>query len=166
MKQLLAALIAATFAVVSVGAIAAKHEGAMKKDEKKDKRDKDKEKEKKDEAADEDDDLTGDERNRIAEILADRPEDEPQQKKFGKGTKGGGFGGKGAGDYRNFSPDKKLYAFIKNHNLYVAEALNHCIRKVNLKTGIITTVAGSGKRGYSSSARVTFSPPMRSATRL
>jgi pentapeptide MXKDX repeat protein len=33
MKQLLAALIAATFAIVSVGAIAAKHEGAMKKDE-------------------------------------------------------------------------------------------------------------------------------------
>lgn len=34
-------------------------------------------------------------------------------------------------------------------NLYVAEALNHCIRKVNLKTGIITTVAGTGKKGYS-----------------
>ena len=34
-------------------------------------------------------------------------------------------------------------------NLYIAEALNHCIRKVNLKTGIITTVAGNGKKGYS-----------------
>lgn len=33
-------------------------------------------------------------------------------------------------------------------NLYVAEALNHCIRKVHLKTGIITTVAGNGKKGY------------------
>ncbi len=33
-------------------------------------------------------------------------------------------------------------------NLYVAEATNHCIRKVNLKTGIIFTVAGNGKKGY------------------
>jgi sugar lactone lactonase YvrE len=34
-------------------------------------------------------------------------------------------------------------------NLYVAEALNHCIRKVDRKTGVITTVAGTGKKGYS-----------------
>jgi DNA-binding beta-propeller fold protein YncE len=33
-------------------------------------------------------------------------------------------------------------------NLYVADAMNHCIRKVNLKTGIIVTVAGTGKPGY------------------
>ncbi len=33
-------------------------------------------------------------------------------------------------------------------NLYIAEAFNHCIRKVNLNTGTITTVAGTGKRGY------------------
>jgi DNA-binding beta-propeller fold protein YncE len=33
-------------------------------------------------------------------------------------------------------------------NLYVAEAFNHCIRKVNLKTGVITTVAGNGQKGY------------------
>jgi streptogramin lyase len=32
--------------------------------------------------------------------------------------------------------------------LYVAEAGNHCIRRVNLKTGIITTIAGTGKKGY------------------
>jgi sugar lactone lactonase YvrE len=34
-------------------------------------------------------------------------------------------------------------------NLYIADAINHCIRKMNLKSGIITTVAGSGKKGYS-----------------
>ncbi len=34
-------------------------------------------------------------------------------------------------------------------NLYIAEANNHCIRKVHFKTGIITTVAGCGKKGYS-----------------
>jgi hypothetical protein len=33
-------------------------------------------------------------------------------------------------------------------NLYIAEAFNHCVRKVNLKTGIITTVAGCGRKGY------------------
>ncbi|MSU80281.1 MAG: hypothetical protein EXS16_19590 [Gemmataceae bacterium] len=33
-------------------------------------------------------------------------------------------------------------------NLYVAESMNHCIRKVDLKTGTITTVAGNGKKGY------------------
>lgn len=34
-------------------------------------------------------------------------------------------------------------------NLYIADAFNHSIRKVNRKTGVITTVAGSGKKGYS-----------------
>jgi len=34
-------------------------------------------------------------------------------------------------------------------NLWIAEANNHCIRKVDLKTGLIGTVAGSGKKGYS-----------------
>jgi len=33
-------------------------------------------------------------------------------------------------------------------NLYIAESMNHCIRKVNLKTGVISTVAGNGKKGY------------------
>src|SRR5262249_42080421 len=33
-------------------------------------------------------------------------------------------------------------------NLYIAEAENHCIRKVKLATGVITTVAGTGKKGY------------------
>src|SRR5688572_16177417 len=31
-------------------------------------------------------------------------------------------------------------------NLYIAEAFNHCIRKVDLKTGVISTVAGIGKK--------------------
>jgi len=40
-------------------------------------------------------------------------------------------------------------AFDKRGNLYVAEAFNHCIRKIDAATGIFTTVAGSGKKGYS-----------------
>jgi len=47
--------------------------------------------------------------------------------------------------------------------LYVAEASNHCVRKVDLKTGHITTVAGTGKKGYSGdggpAARATFNEP-------
>src|SRR5947209_6910476 len=33
-------------------------------------------------------------------------------------------------------------------NLYVAEAGNHCVRKIDRKTGVITTVAGTGAKGY------------------
>ncbi len=33
-------------------------------------------------------------------------------------------------------------------NLYVADAMNHCVRMVDARTGVITTVAGTGKRGY------------------
>jgi sugar lactone lactonase YvrE len=33
-------------------------------------------------------------------------------------------------------------------HLYIAEAMNHCIRKVDLKTGTISTVAGTGKKSY------------------
>jgi DNA-binding beta-propeller fold protein YncE len=48
-------------------------------------------------------------------------------------------------------------------NLYVAEATNHCIRKVQLKTGIISTVAGNGKKGYTGdggkATEATFNEP-------
>ena len=33
--------------------------------------------------------------------------------------------------------------------LYICETENHAVRRVDLKTGVITTVAGSGKEGYS-----------------
>src|SRR5688572_30836458 len=36
----------------------------------------------------------------------------------------------------------------RDGNLYIAEAANHCIRKVDRKTGVITTLAGCGKKGY------------------
>jgi streptogramin lyase len=32
--------------------------------------------------------------------------------------------------------------------LFVAEAFNHCIRKIDLQTGVLTTVAGTGQKGY------------------
>lgn len=33
-------------------------------------------------------------------------------------------------------------------NLYFVERMNHCVRRVDVKTRIITTVAGSGKQGF------------------
>lgn len=48
-------------------------------------------------------------------------------------------------------------------NLYVAEAENHCVRKIDLKSGTISTVAGSGKKGYSGdgglATKATFNEP-------
>lgn len=48
-------------------------------------------------------------------------------------------------------------------NLYIAEALNHCVRKVDFAAGTITTVAGSGKKGYTGddgpATQATFNEP-------
>ena len=42
-----------------------------------------------------------------------------------------------------------MCAFDAQGNLYVAEATNHCIRRVDASTGVITTIAGTGELGYS-----------------
>jgi streptogramin lyase len=39
--------------------------------------------------------------------------------------------------------------FDKAGNLFVVERNNHCVRRVDGKTGVITTVAGTGKAGFS-----------------
>jgi streptogramin lyase len=39
--------------------------------------------------------------------------------------------------------------FDKEGNFYIADMTNHAIRKVDGKTGVITTFAGTGKAGYS-----------------
>jgi streptogramin lyase len=39
-------------------------------------------------------------------------------------------------------------AFDAAGNLYLSDTNNHAIRKVDAKTGVITTVAGNGKKGY------------------
>ena len=42
-----------------------------------------------------------------------------------------------------------MCAFDVHGHLYVAEATNHCIRRIDQATGVITTVAGTGAVGYS-----------------
>ncbi len=39
-------------------------------------------------------------------------------------------------------------AFDKQGNLYLSDTFNHRIRKVDAKTGVITTIAGNGKKGF------------------
>ena len=39
--------------------------------------------------------------------------------------------------------------FDKNRDLFFVERLNHIVRRVDMKTGLISTVAGTGKAGFS-----------------
>jgi sugar lactone lactonase YvrE len=54
-------------------------------------------------------------------------------------------------------------AFDKDGNLYFSDTNNHVVRRVDAKTGIITTVAGSGKKGYTGdggpATKATFNEP-------
>ncbi len=34
-------------------------------------------------------------------------------------------------------------------NMYISDTYNHCLRKITVSTGIITTIAGTGSSGYS-----------------
>jgi len=63
----------------------------------------------------------------------------------GTGTKGySGDGGKASAARLNQPFHCDLDG--KGH-LFIVDALNHCVRKVNLETGVISTVAGTGKKG-------------------
>src|SRR5215212_6779416 len=64
----------------------------------------------------------------------------------GTGEKGfAGDGGPAAAALLNGPFD---VAFDKAGNLYFSDTFNHRIRKVDAKTGVITTVAGNGKKGF------------------
>ncbi len=80
----------------------------------------------------------------------------------GNGTKGfGGDGGQATGAMLN---EPYGLAIDGDGNLFIVDRLNYCIRKVDGKTGIITTLAGTGgKSGFSGdggpAARATFVEP-------
>ena len=40
-------------------------------------------------------------------------------------------------------------AATRDGDLYIADSWNHCVRKIDTQTGIITTIAGTGKAGFS-----------------
>ena len=65
----------------------------------------------------------------------------------GTGEKGyRGDGGPAAGAHLS---EPFMCAFDTDGNLYIAEATNHCIRRVDVDSGVITTIAGTGDQGYS-----------------
>jgi sugar lactone lactonase YvrE len=63
------------------------------------------------------------------------------------GTGQAGYSGDGGPALRATLGGPKGLAFDGGDNLYLADTENHVIRRVNLKTGIISTVLGTGVRG-------------------
>jgi streptogramin lyase len=57
-----------------------------------------------------------------------------------------GFAGD-AGPATDALLNQPFHCDVHDGSLYIAEANNHCIRKVDLKTGVISTVAGTGQKG-------------------
>ena len=56
-----------------------------------------------------------------------------------------------------------MCAFDTHGNLYIAEATNHCIRRVDRDSGVIVTIAGTGAEGYTGdggpATEATFNQP-------
>src|SRR5262252_6801167 len=65
----------------------------------------------------------------------------------GTGTKG--YAGDGGPALQALLSEPFMCAFDAQGHLYVAEATNHCVRRIDKVTGAITTVAGTGVPGYS-----------------
>jgi sugar lactone lactonase YvrE len=64
------------------------------------------------------------------------------------GTGEPGYTGDGGPAVRARLSEPFMCAFDSRGNLYVAEATNHCVRRIDHQSGVITTVAGSGAAGY------------------
>ena len=79
----------------------------------------------------------------------------------GTGTKG--YGGDGGPAAKALLHEPFHCDLDGKGGLFIAEAFNHCVRKVDLKTGTITTVAGTGKKGYTGdggpATKATFNEP-------
>lgn len=79
------------------------------------------------------------------------------------GTGDKGYEGDGGPASAAHLSEPFMCAFDSAGNLYIAEATNHCIRYVDLKSGIISTIAGTGEQGYSGdggpATHATFNQP-------
>jgi streptogramin lyase len=64
------------------------------------------------------------------------------------GTGEKGYGGDGGPADKAKLDQPFDVAFDKAGNLYLSDTFNHRIRKVDAKSGVITTVAGNGKKGF------------------
>lgn len=74
-----------------------------------------------------------------------------------------GYAGDGGPASAALLSEPFMCAFDRAGNLYVAEAMNHCIRRVDRQTGEIATIAGTGAEGYTGdggpATLATFSQP-------
>ena len=79
------------------------------------------------------------------------------------GTGERGYAGDGGAAGAALMSEPFMCAFDGAGNLYVAEAMNHCVRRVDAATGVIVTIAGTGAEGYSGdggpAAAATFNQP-------
>ena len=79
------------------------------------------------------------------------------------GTGEKGYTGDGGPAASALLSEPFMCAFDAQGNLFMAEATNHCVRKVDKATGVITTVAGTGSEGYSGDSgpatQATFNQP-------
>lgn len=65
------------------------------------------------------------------------------------GTGEPGYGGDGGPAAEAAFTDPHGLLIGPDNRMYVADTQNHRIRRIDLRTGIITTIAGTGERGYS-----------------
>ena len=79
------------------------------------------------------------------------------------GTGERGYSGDGGPATEARLSEPFMCAFDNAGNLYIAEAMNHCIRRVYRDTGEIVTIAGTGEEGYSGdggpATQATFNQP-------
>ncbi len=52
----------------------------------------------------------------------------------------------------------------KNGNIFIADTINHCVRRVDAKTGIITLVAGMGVAGFAGDGQLALTAKLNSPT--
>src|SRR5215813_1677105 len=65
------------------------------------------------------------------------------------GTGQRGYGGDGGPALEALLNGPFDVGFDSDGNLYFSDTFNHCIRRVDARTGVITTIAGCGEAGYS-----------------
>jgi dipeptidyl aminopeptidase/acylaminoacyl peptidase len=61
-------------------------------------------------------------------------QDQQRRGRFGLGDRGFGGPPRGPRDYRSFSPDRKAYLFVRQHNLYLAEMDDKALTRLMLPT--------------------------------
>ena len=65
------------------------------------------------------------------------------------GTGEAGYSGDGEVASKALLREPFMCCFDKSGNILIAEAKNHCVRRVDVHTGLIQTIAGTGSPGYS-----------------